>query len=145
MRRLAITSLVFVFALVVIFLVNAAGTALLEAVVPGGLSTDRVPVTLTAQTMVAAVNFAAGAAGAAVVVLLAPNKPTAHALGFLGVVVLLDVAAAVVWWGLVPTWFTLAMVVLAPLQVWAGVQIGLRLRRRWRGMAAPAVADQAGA
>jgi hypothetical protein len=32
-------------------------------------------------------------------------------------VVLLDVAAAVVWWGLVPRWFTGLMVVLAPLQV----------------------------
>lgn len=97
MRHLAFSTLVFVLALVVVFLVDLAGTALTEAVVPEGLSMDRVPVTGTAQTMILAVNFVAGAAGAAVVVLLTPNKPTVHALVFVGVVVLFDVAAAVAW------------------------------------------------
>lgn len=140
MRRLAISAVAFLLALVAVFLVNLAGTAGTEAVVPEGLSVDGVPVTGTAQIMILAVNFAAGVAGAVVVVLLAPNHPTVHALGFLGVVVLLDVAAAIVWWGLVPTWFTIAIVLLAPLQVWAGAVVGLSLRRRWRGAVEPAAA-----
>jgi hypothetical protein len=142
MRGLTISTLAFVLAVVAVFLVNVAGTALTGAVAPEGLSTDRVPVTGTAQTMILAVNFAAGAAGAAVFVVLAPNKPTVHALVFLGVVVLLDVAAAVAWWDLVPAWFTIGVVVLAPLQVWAGALVGLSFRRRWRGTVEPEAADR---
>jgi hypothetical protein len=117
MRRLVISALAVVLAFETVFLTNLALSSLIEAVAPEGLSADGVPITSRAQALVIAVNFVAGAAGTVIVVLLAPNKPTVHALVFLGVVVLLDVAAAVVWWGLVPRWFTGLMVVLAPLQV----------------------------
>lgn len=137
MRNVAISALAFVLAIVAIFLANATGTALIEPVVRGGLTTDQVPVTGAAQALVLAVNFGAGAAGAVLLVLIALNRPLMHAFIYFGIVLfgivlVLDTVSAVFWWGQVPTWFTIAMAALAPLQVWAGTVAGLHLRRRWR-------------
>lgn len=144
MRRLAISALAVIIAFVTVFLTNLALSSLIEAVAPEGLSADGIPITWSAQALVIAVNFVAGAGGTVVIVLLAPNKPTMHALVFLGIVVLLDIAAAVVWWGLVPMWFTGLIIVLAPLQVGAGAILGLSFRRKWWGAVEPTATSVTG-
>lgn len=128
MKNIAVSMLIFILVAVVIILVNIAGTALIEITIPSGLSEDRVPLTGPAQSLLLIVGFVAGAAGAILVVFLAPMRATLQALVYLVIILLLDIAAAAAWWNLVPAWFAIAMVVLAPLQVWAGTIIGMRLR-----------------
>lgn len=105
----------------------------LQYPIPGGLSEDRVPLTGPAQTVLLIVGFVAGAAGAILVVFLVPVRPMLQALIYFVMILLIDFAAAVAWWNVIPAWFAIAMVVLVPLQVWAGRLSGCTFEGgRWR-------------
>lgn len=130
MKSKLIVVLAFILAAIVIVVINIIGNELIEFAIPGGLTPDGIPVTGPAQLLILSVAFTAGVSGAILVVFLAPIKPKIFAGIYLALILIADTAAAVVWWNEVPFWFTIAMVALAPLQVWVGMIIGLRLRNK---------------
>lgn len=125
-----------VFALVAAFVaivaVNYAGMATLEKS-SGALNAEGIPLTFWSQLLVLLMAFSAGALGAFFLVWLAPVKPKVHALIYLFLITLIDVVAMVDFWGKVPVWFSVMMIIIVPLQVWAGMKPGLKIRRK-RGL-----------
>jgi hypothetical protein len=122
-------ALVLGFAAVV--LTNMAAGRVLNAVLPGSLDPDGLPITSLAQGLYLPILFLAGMAGAFLVVVGAPRKPVVHALVF-GVIALLgDIMVvrdyAAVW----AVWFSVLVVATVPPQVWLGAVLGMRARRRW--------------
>lgn len=136
-RGLAWGLLVSVPGVVTIVAMNLAGTAALGSLLAGGLTPDGLPVTVTARLLLAGVNVAAGVAGTVAVLLLLPE---AHLrvgiLVFLVLVLAFDTLAALLWWGRVPLWLSVSMVVLAPVQVGLGLLVAgplwSRVRRQTR-------------
>jgi hypothetical protein len=122
-------ALVLGFAAVV--LTNMAAGRVLNAVLPGSLDPDGLPITSLAQGLYLPILFLAGMAGAFLVVVGAPRKPVVHALVFGGLALLADIMVvrdyAAVW----AVWFSVLVVVTVPPQVWLGAVLGMRARRRW--------------
>lgn len=116
-------------AFVAIVAINYAGMALLERS-PGALNANGVPLTFWSQLLVLIIAFLAGALGAFFLVWLAPVKPEVHALVYLLLITLIDVVAMVDFWEKVPVWFSVMMLIIIPLQVWAGMKFGLKMRRK---------------
>jgi hypothetical protein len=54
---------------------------------------------------------------------LAPNRPMLHALVLGGIGLALSIVGAVVFWGMGPAWYPLAVIAMAPLCAWAGGQL----------------------
>lgn len=128
----ALSLLAFVLAIAAVILVNLPGPALIEAVLPGTLDPDGMPTTTGSRLLLKGVIFAAGVAGAMVVVVLAPVRPVRHLWILLGIYLVVDAGAVVALWDSQPRWFTLLILPLVFPQVWVGARIGLRLRRAWR-------------
>jgi len=153
MLKLSLLLLQSALALVVGFtavvLTNMAAGRVLNALLPGSLDPEGLPLTTVAQGLYLPVLFLAGLAGAFLVVIGAPRKPVVHALVFGGLALLGDIIVvrdyAAVW----AVWFSILVVVTVPPQVWLGAVLGLRARRRWapwgdaRSEAAPANASLA--
>jgi hypothetical protein len=114
-----------------VVLVNMAAARMLDAVLPGSLNAEGLPLTPLAQGLYLPVLFLAGMAGAFLVVFVAPRAPVAHGLIFGGLALLGDVIVvrdhAATW----AVWFSVLVVATVPLQVWLGVVFGLKARRRW--------------
>jgi hypothetical protein len=135
MLKLSLTALQSVLALLAGFtavvLVNMAAGRMLEAVLPGSLNPEGLPLTTLAQGLYLPILFLAGMAGAFLVVFGAPRAPVAHGLIFGGLALLGDVIVvrdhAATW----AVWFSVLVVATVPPQVWLGVVLGLRARRRW--------------
>jgi hypothetical protein len=114
-----------------VVLTNMAAGRVLNAVLPGSLDPDGLPVTTLAQGLYLPVLFLAGLTGAFLVVVAAPRKPVVHALVFGGLALLGDIMVvrdyAAVW----AVWFSVLVVATVPPQVWLGAVLGMRARRRW--------------
>lgn len=115
-----------------VMLVNVAGAPVIEAILPGGLDEDGMPTTTASRVLLKGVIFAAGVAGAVVVVLVAPVRPLLHIWILLGLYLVVDTLAVVALWDRQPLWFTLLILPLVFPQVWVGWHLGMRLRRRLR-------------
>jgi hypothetical protein len=135
MLKLLLLMLQSAFALVVglaaVVLTNMAAGPVLNAVLPGSLDPDGLPITTLAQGLYLPVLFLAGLAGAFLVVVGAPRRPVVHALVFGGLALLGDILVvrdyAAVW----DVWFSVLVVATVPPQVWLGAVLGMRARRRW--------------
>jgi hypothetical protein len=135
MLKLLLLMLQSAFALVVglaaVVLTNMAAGRVLNAVLPGSLDPDGLPITTLAQGLYLPVLFLAGLAGAFLVVVGAPRRPVVHALVFAGLALLGDILVvrdyAAVW----AVWFSVLVVATVPPQVWLGAVLGMRARRRW--------------
>jgi hypothetical protein len=114
-----------------VVLINMGAGWVLNAVLPGSLDPEGLPVTVLAQGLYLPVLFLAGMAGAFLVVLGAPRKPGVHALVFGGLAILGDIVLVRDYAGLWAVWFSILVVATVPLQVWLGAVLGMRARRRW--------------
>jgi hypothetical protein len=133
MKSLAVSGMALLLAVIAVALVNVPGPLLIETAFPGSLGPDQMPLTTPSRLLLMTIAFAAGVAGAFVVVLVAPARPGVHALILLAIYLVIDVAAAASLWDTQPLWFTLLIVPLVFPQVWLGAAIGLRARTQWRG------------
>jgi hypothetical protein len=126
-----LSALALVVGFTAVVLTNLAAELMLNAVLPGSLDPEGLPVTTLAQALYSPVLFLAGMAGAFLVVVGAPRKPIVHALVFGGVALLVDIMVvrdyAAVW----AVWFSVLVVATVPPQVWLGAVLGMRARRRW--------------
>jgi hypothetical protein len=117
--------------LAAVVLTNMAAGRVLNAVLPGSLDPDGLPITSLAQGLYLPVLFLAGMVGAFLVVVVAPRKPVVHALVFGGLALLGDILVvrdyAAVW----AVWFSVLVVATVPPQVWLGAVLGMMARRRW--------------
>jgi hypothetical protein len=131
------SALALVVGLAAVVLANMAAGGVLNAVLPGSLDPDGLPITTLAQGLYLPVLFLAGMVGAFLVVVGVPRKPVVHALVFGGLALLGDIIVvrdyAAVW----AVWFSALVVVTVPPQVWLGAVLGLRARRRWAPWAEP--------
>jgi hypothetical protein len=117
--------------LMVVVLVNVAAARMLDALLPGSLNAEGLPLTPLAQGLYLPILFLAGMAGAFLVVFGAPRAPLAHGLIFGGIALLGDVLVVRDYVATWAVWFSVLVVATVPLQVWLGVVLGLRARRRW--------------
>jgi hypothetical protein len=99
-----------------VVLTNMAAGRVMNAVLPGSLDPEGLPVTTLAQGLYLPVLFLAGMAGAFLVVVAAPRKPVVHALVFGGLALLGDIMVvrdyAAVW----AVWFSVLVVATVPPQ-----------------------------
>jgi hypothetical protein len=116
--------------LFVVALVNAPAPALIDAVIPGSVGADGIPLTAPGQVLFLPLLFLAGMAGAFTVVIAAPGSPIIHAIVFGALAVAIDVAAVVEYARVWPVWFSALLVATVPPQVWLGAVLGLRARNR---------------
>jgi hypothetical protein len=125
------SALALVVGLAAVVLTNMAAGRVLNAVLPGSLDPDGLPITTLAQGLYLPVLFLAGLTGAFLVVVGAPRKPVVHALVFGALALLGDIMVvrdyAAVW----AVWFSVLVVATVPPQVWLGAVLGMRARRRW--------------
>jgi hypothetical protein len=117
--------------LTAVVLTNMAGGWVLNAVLPGSLDADGLPITALAQGLYLPVLFLAGMAGAFLVVVAAPRKPVVHALVFGGLALVGDIMAVRDYVGVWAIWFSVLVVATVPPQVWLGAVLGMKARRRW--------------
>jgi hypothetical protein len=109
--------------------VNAAGAPVIEAVLPGSMGANGLPLTAPAQALFLAVLFLAGMAGAFVVVLIAPRAAVIHAVVFGVLAIVGDLFIVVNLAGTLPLWLLVLSVLTVPPQIWLGAVLGLRARR----------------
>jgi len=118
---------------VAVMIVNLPAASIVEALFPGSLDADGLPLTAPAQALFLPILFLAGVAGAFVVVLVAPRAPIGHAVVFGLLALVGDIAVVVEYAAIWPLWFAAPVVLTVPPQIWLGALIGLRARRRWAG------------
>jgi hypothetical protein len=111
--------------------VNMVGAPVIDAVLPGSMGADGLPLTAPAQVLFLAVLFLAGMAGAFMVVLIAPRAAMMHAVVFGVLAIVGDLFIVVNLAGTLPLWLLALSVLTVPPQIWLGAVLGLRARRRW--------------